>query len=386
MVLGSFAESLLLLLVVNLAAGADGRRAWLAALLVIPAQLVLGFLFVIIIPSAPLPLASLFVLIVAVFFCFLKPRRWQFLKVTSVATVLAFGIVCVRLFVAVEDNKALAREYPYESLADRLAYEAKHSLAPPSASASPARLQEYENLLGNKISMDLEMRMRAKSLRFIHASFLKQFVRSPGFGIARVPVVPSRESLSPAEPVSIAQPKAASAVALRASDSQNPEPLNAQAVDVHDAGLASVHNRSIIDFVNARGFGDALDRYQVAGFQAHQFHERPDFPSIADGKPRWTLERLDLVSLLKHDKSCAYVSEHLPRMDELRDAPTRPLDRFEQKALAALQGGEDIMVSAGPGPIHMLGAIRALNECVVCHDARRGELLGAFSYVLRRER
>ena len=81
----------------------------------------------------------------------------------------------------------------------------------------------------------------------------------------------------------------------------------------------------------------------------------------------------------------AYRSEHLPRMDELRDAPTRPLNTFEQQALAELRRGQDIEIGTTPDRIRLLGSIRAVKHCLSCHDVERGELLGAFSYTLFRE-
>jgi hypothetical protein len=89
---------------------------------------------------------------------------------------------------------------------------------------------------------------------------------------------------------------------------------------------------------------------------------------------------------LKYDQPVAYVSNNLPKMDELRDAPTRPLDAFEQEALAALQQGEDLMLEGRPGHMRMLGSLRAAKQCLRCHQVSRGALLGAFSYKLVRSR
>src|SRR5262249_12600424 len=78
-------------------------------------------------------------------------------------------------------------------------------------------------------------------------------------------------------------------------------------------------------------------------------------------------------------------SNHLPRMDELRDAPTRPLRPFEKQALAALYEGEELRTETTTNRISMLGAIRALKACLACHQVERGDRLGAFSYTLLRE-
>ena len=93
-----------------------------------------------------------------------------------------------------------------------------------------------------------------------------------------------------------------------------------------------------------------------------------------------------MVSLLKHDEPVTYVSNHLPRMDELRDAPTRPLSSFETNALACLRKGQDLQVESTADRIQVLGSIRAIRQCLACHEGQRGDLLGAFSYNLIRER
>jgi hypothetical protein len=70
-------------------------------------------------------------------------------------------------------------------------------------------------------------------------------------------------------------------------------------------------------------------------------------------------------------------------MDQLRDVPTLPLDRFERFALDTLRQGEGIFITQGEEGVRMLGAVRSTNRCVACHGGDRGDLLGAFSYTLR---
>ena len=84
-----------------------------------------------------------------------------------------------------------------------------------------------------------------------------------------------------------------------------------------------------------------------------------------------------------HEKAIAYVTEHLPRMDELGEAATRSLDPFEASALERLRHGEDLLYTEASGGMRMLGAIRSVKQCVGCHGGERGDLLGAFSYSLR---
>jgi nitrate reductase cytochrome c-type subunit len=73
-------------------------------------------------------------------------------------------------------------------------------------------------------------------------------------------------------------------------------------------------------------------------------------------------------------------------MDQLSsdNVPTRSLDSFESKSLAQLWADEDVVVSHEGNEYRMLGSLRAARQCLECHSVQRGELLGAFSYSLRR--
>ena len=72
-------------------------------------------------------------------------------------------------------------------------------------------------------------------------------------------------------------------------------------------------------------------------------------------------------------------------MEELKSARIRDLTEFEAKALKALRAGEDLQIDANLNQIRMVGSMRANNTCLKCHDVSRGELLGAFSYLLQRD-
>jgi hypothetical protein len=72
-------------------------------------------------------------------------------------------------------------------------------------------------------------------------------------------------------------------------------------------------------------------------------------------------------------------------MDELRNAPTRPLTSFEADAIGQLVKGEDLVTDLSEeGDVTMVGSIRAITNCRDCHRVPVGGLLGAFSYKLQR--
>jgi hypothetical protein len=139
----------------------------------------------------------------------------------------------------------------------------------------------------------------------------------------------------------------------------------------------------VADFVDPDRIGYVQDRDHVAGFQSHRFTRIPEIGApYSQPQSSWKLARLELVSLLRHESPLAYVSRHLPQMDELRDAPTRPLDSFERESLVRLKSDEDIVTDESPERIRMIGSLRAARSCLDCHSVERGVLLGALTYEL----
>jgi hypothetical protein len=142
--------------------------------------------------------------------------------------------------------------------------------------------------------------------------------------------------------------------------------------------MLRLHDDGVLDFLNPKGFGFAKDRQHVAGFQKHGMSKVPETSES------WSVAHLELVGLVVHEKPVVYVTANLPQMDEVQDAPTRPLDSFELEALGALRDGEDLFFRGSEDKARMVGSIRAVEQCIVCHGGNRGDLLGAFSYGLRR--
>jgi hypothetical protein len=270
----------------------------------------------------------------------------------------------------------LKASYPMESLAARLAYEDRQSSDSGSVYA-PERLPIFETRMGDE-EKRYDVVYRSRCLQRLHAGVVEQFIDSEGFGVARQIRRPSPFRLEigdqnhdqergPLGPIH--QPPLP--YAFPGSTPNRLEPAGSDFVGVHE--------ENAIAFLDPFDFGYVRDRDHVAGFRTHQFRRQPDAPQ------RWQVERLELIGLLKYDRPIAYVSNNLPKMDELRDAPTRPLDAFEQKSLAALQQGEDLMVERSPDHMRMIGSLRAAKQCLRCHQVSRGTLLGAFSYKLGHE-
>ena len=98
----------------------------------------------------------------------------------------------------------------------------------------------------------------------------------------------------------------------------------------------------------------------------------------------WEAKSIDLIGLVKSDTPVVYVSEKVAEWAGDGELPTRPLDEFELAGLHDLAKGDNLFGRSREGVIRLLGAVRAESSCVACHeDKKEGDLLGAFSYVLR---
>jgi hypothetical protein len=103
---------------------------------------------------------------------------------------------------------------------------------------------------------------------------------------------------------------------------------------------------------------------------------------------RWELTRVQLIGLLKHPEPVAYRTNELelPEMKSsaLDKVLTRTLDDWESIRLEELKKGRELLAEERPDSVRMLGAVRAGQQCLKCHHVDQGELLGAFTYDLRR--
>jgi hypothetical protein len=295
----------------------------------------------------------------------IKVRPRWFIVSSLGATVAAYAVVGVP---GVLEWEATQNDNPPGSLAHRLAYEERHRIALPSESRAPATANRLDSL---EASLDRAERgypavFRTRSLELVHAGIVRQFINSPGFGVGRrirpspYYARPDWDEELPTQQLDVPYPPADLA----------PAPVRVAS----EPDLPAAHEDNTIDFLNPARFGFVRDREHVVGFRSHRFREAPRDPQ------RWRIARLELVSLLKYDEPAVYLSAKFPRMDELSDAPTRPLDAFETAALAKLRGGEDLIVQEAPRQMRMLGSLRAAQQCLRCHQVGRGELLGAFSY------
>ncbi len=314
--------------------------------------------------------------IAAVVCAALKVKRGVMVGTAISMMAVAYGYTWLQVGLRLQAAEELRASVPFESIETRLAHEA--SLVFPEGlhhnerlgSDVFTRLANYEEEYGNPWQYRLER---------LHSRTYNDFIIEDGFGQIRMRFVSPRSIQLP-EIATVAQLEPWEADCRR----DGPEThASGRPVDrffhPSDEMLLTLHDGSHLNFLDPNRFGFVESRERVAGFVTHQFSELP-----AVEHADWHIARLDLIGLLKHEEPVAYVSENLPSMEELADAPVRPLNEFEQAAVELLRTDSDLEISYDMNRIDMVGSVRAAESCTECHTVPRGHLLGAFSYVLRR--
>jgi hypothetical protein len=294
-----------------------------------------------------------------------RPRRF-----VSVLVIVMFAAYALALYPGIVAARNLARikaNTPFVSLVDRLAFEN----SPTSAAATtiesipltPAVVKRLDDQDGRLYRRRHD---RAWALEQLHEQTAQQFARAAGFGISRMPYVTAMKiELQPRMPLSM------------------PAPVTISPINSEFASLSELHNNATYNFVDPNRMGYVRSRREVSGFESHGLSSLvSDDYYCAKRQPDWEVTRLELVSLLRHDERRVYVAKSLPEMDKLAEVPTRELNSFELAALPKLATQQDAVVNPGINRIEMLGALRAGNTCLECHQGPRGKLLGAFSYEL----
>jgi hypothetical protein len=301
----------------------------------------------------------------------------------SAAVFLSVGLLPLR---SLHSAQELQARYPLVSMADRLAYE--DSRTPPvDRRVEGMQLANFEQQVGEK-GRWFQSAERTKMLKNVHRTAVQRFFDSPGFGRMRQvgPVEPDAAEIDRFGDGEYLQDRpSGDEPATGPSDDLPPIAERRPADAPLLAALRKGHGTTALDFVNVPSFGYVRDREHVAGFRPHGLHKRPGFQGDGPLEPGYTVTRLELVSLLKYGQPQVYILPHsFPRMDLLGDGPTRSLDAFEDAALARLQAGEDLVADTAADEVRLVGSIRAVKQCLACHGVERGEILGAFTYRLRK--
>lgn len=362
-------------------------------------------------------------LIVAFPVAWQKKLNWFWYQSLCVCCVLvAYGISVVEFMPAYREHQELLAQYPAVDLKPRLAYE--HAIpsgssdstnVAVSAAESPRydakSLKELDDTFRQYLDMSTfnierrktNRRYAFQSLMRVHEGFVADFISQPGVGQSRIPGVKLLRKSSfidvwddvrldvPSDRIDqpdlhqgfVESPD--TALSSKDLEIQTPQRNLRLPVPIPNRGiLQSLHFHNIANFVPLNSLGGVNYQLQARGFDAHAFHLSPLKSNWEVSPEGWQLSRLELVSLLKHRPAAVYVSDHLPAMDELQNAATRPVTQFESDAITRLVNGEDLVAEhSGDSELIMVGSIRAITDCRECHRVPVGGLLGAFTYKLK---
>lgn len=144
--------------------------------------------------------------------------------------------------------------------------------------------------------------------------------------------------------------------------------------------LQGMHVDYVKAFVQSEGFGFARVTPMMRLVQGG---------SLMLDSQRLRVEDVQLIGIAKHDPPVVYAGGLLKFQhgDEdqafLSGDAERPVNEQELRILASLQEGEEVVGQARAGGIAAVGAIRATDACLQCHQSKQvGDLLGAFVYRL----
>src|SRR5207244_3987227 len=164
----------------------------------------------------------------------------------------------------------------------------------------------------------------SRILQRLHDENYRAFVATAGFGVGRMGlmVYPRGLEAPSAPPIQLPKPY----VPPNDPATELPRQILAAAQVPTALQLTYMHERGLLDFLDRRRMGYIESRNRVIGFEPHAFGQIPSIGLKQQEAEPWQLIRLELISLLRHPEPVAYISDRLPRMDELKKAPTRPLD------------------------------------------------------------
>lgn len=269
------------------------------------------------------------------------------------------------------ERHRLRHIFPLVSIKHKLAYEAgkNHGSWVPIGKSQTESLAAMDAYIEN--NMD-DWRHRSGMLTDLHRQYVEAFVLSKGFGYYRMSVFASEER-------------------LREQETQNidlSDEVKNQTVSLHD-----VPTLTLKGYIDPWRIGFVAGNGYVAGFSSHRIPDLSRFKvayidsarvsNRSMGIPEtFRITRLELISLLRHESPCVYVTPLVVELDAVDSRKTREPTFFEQSAIQKMQNGEDLILEDQAGRIVMVGAIRAGNTCLKCHTAAHGALLGAFSYDL----
>lgn len=227
-------------------------------------------------------------------------------------------------------------------------------------------------------------------LRRLHDTTLIAFEYAPNFGYLRMPPV-IQESTPPQHVPLLASESENLTESLGETSSSDPKPGSAWYWINEMTGICSqgfVYRPTKVSFRKRMApQNEWVDRL-VYGYPdpACQSSDAfaDEFPVLPDPTELWRVSSIELIGLWHRESPVVFEQRPSTGFAILKTelAPTRNVNREESAAIPKLQGDVQLVgaFDEEASKIRLVGAIRAKQSCIACHDTTEGSLLGAFSY------
>lgn len=148
--------------------------------------------------------------------------------------------------------------------------------------------------------------------------------------------------------------------------------------------FALAHERAVRTFVEGKGFG--IRRFR----EEEYFHER----SVVIDDEIWEVDKLHLIGTSEEYGERYFYGGRVPLKRKLGEAKHRLLMPEEAEAIAKLrkEGRDYVILESAEAALgsrrkwlRVVAPVLAEESCLKCHEAKVGNLLGAFDYLLYRE-
>src|SRR6185503_9853938 len=144
--------------------------------------------------------------------------------------------------------------------------------------------------------------------------------------------------------------------------------------------VTNMHEAYLTEFTQSKGFGVGRAGY---------IH-LPDNLQVPIAGQRFIVRGAELIGWVNNPSPRVYLTAEGTPLNSIftnrmlrAKIPTRHLTALETNALAELMAGKDLIVQAAPQAPTVVGAMRAHEQCLKCHEGSVGDLLGAFTYRLK---
>ena len=111
-----------------------------------------------------------------------------------------------------------------------------------------------------------------------------------------------------------------------------------------------------------------------------------EFPVLPNQTELWHISSIELIGLWQRESPAVFEQRPSTGFGNLNSerVPTRNVNLEEARAVLKLQSDAQLVATfdAETSNIRLIGAIRAKQSCVECHDTKEGSVLGAFTYLI----